>query len=477
MLKIKFFLAKKILFLLFFILINIIFCNYTNASKLTDLRVFKSDPEIKLLNEFKVFNANNVSGGNVLVADLGTDGVAEIITVGGINSLPRVTVRRADGSIIREFDVYNKLFGRGVNLAAGDIDNDGINELIVGTGYRAAPHIRIFNGYGEEKLIPGGFFAFDKNYRTGVEVSVGDIDGDNENEIAATTAYHLENKIKFFDKHGKEKISFVPNFNIDINSIQIALGNVFGDNRDELIISNKGLGLPKIYIFSYLNNEFHLVKSFLAYNENFSGGVNISLANINNNDYDEIITGINGYGGAHVRIFNGHGRFLKDFFAYDDYRDLGIRVSAGDINNDNKIEYVVVPHHILETRDNREEKWIEVNIDKQQLYAWENGRLAHTFLISSGLYRYPTPLGQFKINNKKLWHDYIWEYGEEHPENYELLNVKYNMNFTPHYYIHYAYWHNNWGKRMSHGCVNVPYKEVEWLYNWSDIGMKVNIHN
>ncbi|MDP3985970.1 MAG: L,D-transpeptidase, partial [Candidatus Veblenbacteria bacterium] len=43
------------------------------------------------------------------------------------------------------------------------------------------------------------------------------------------------------------------------------------------------------------------------------------------------------------------------------------------------------------------------------------------------------------------------------------------------YYIHGAWWHNNFGKPQSHGCVNVAYEHMERLYTWAQVGTKVII--
>jgi lipoprotein-anchoring transpeptidase ErfK/SrfK len=50
------------------------------------------------------------------------------------------------------------------------------------------------------------------------------------------------------------------------------------------------------------------------------------------------------------------------------------------------------------------------------------------------------------------------------------------LGFKPSYYLHGAYWHNQFGIRpMSHGCVNIAYKDVEKLYAFMDVGDKVVI--
>ncbi|HBY74041.1 MAG TPA: hypothetical protein DEG44_05150, partial [Candidatus Kerfeldbacteria bacterium] len=39
------------------------------------------------------------------------------------------------------------------------------------------------------------------------------------------------------------------------------------------------------------------------------------------------------------------------------------------------------------------------------------------------------------------------------------------------------YWHNNFGHRMSHGCVNINATNSEWLYNWANVGDPVIVHD
>jgi lipoprotein-anchoring transpeptidase ErfK/SrfK len=73
--------------------------------------------------------------------------------------------------------------------------------------------------------------------------------------------------------------------------------------------------------------------------------------------------------------------------------------------------------------------------------------------------------------------DYTWNYGVGNPNNYSLPDVKWNMRFRNHYYIHSAYWHNNFGQPMSHGCVNTSIPDAEWIYSWADVGTTVEIKN
>jgi lipoprotein-anchoring transpeptidase ErfK/SrfK len=61
--------------------------------------------------------------------------------------------------------------------------------------------------------------------------------------------------------------------------------------------------------------------------------------------------------------------------------------------------------------------------------------------------------------------------------DYYLENVPYVMYFFEDYALHGAYWHNNFGYQMSHGCVNLAPSDAGWLYSWSEYGTVVNVHH
>jgi len=121
------------------------------------------------------------------------------------------------------------------------------------------------------------------------------------------------------------------------------------------------------------------------------------------------------------------------------------------------------------------ERAIFVSIAEQRLYAYEHGRIARTFLISSGIGRFPTPAMKTAVLKKVPVKSYRWVYGRGNPNNYFLPNVKHNLQILGPYYIHYAYWHNNFGHSMSHGCINVGLKDSEWIYNWATVGTPVEV--
>lgn len=121
-----------------------------------------------------------------------------------------------------------------------------------------------------------------------------------------------------------------------------------------------------------------------------------------------------------------------------------------------------------------EAKWIEVDLSDQALRAWEHDRLVFWTLVSTGLPQYPTPTGTFRVYVKLRYER--MRGGTPGIDYYDLPNVPHTMYFYLGYALHGAYWHNNFGHPMSHGCVNLPLDAAAWLYDWTPVGTVVWIH-
>ena len=114
-------------------------------------------------------------------------------------------------------------------------------------------------------------------------------------------------------------------------------------------------------------------------------------------------------------------------------------------------------------------RWIEVNLSEQTLTAWQgDAAVMHTY-ISSGLPNTPTVTGHFKIGTKYSSQRMVGP-------GYDLPGVPWVMYFYSGYAIHGAYWHNNFGSPMSHGCVNMSPGESQMLYSWAPAGTEVYVH-
>ncbi len=123
-----------------------------------------------------------------------------------------------------------------------------------------------------------------------------------------------------------------------------------------------------------------------------------------------------------------------------------------------------------------QDKLIEVNIKQQMLYAYENGRLVFSTRCATGTsfnikglgwVSYRTPQGKFKVLSKRPSRHMRGSEGRS--DFYDLPGVPFCVYFVAGgVAVHGAYWHNDFGRPRSHGCVNVASEAAKWIYLWSN---------
>lgn len=121
------------------------------------------------------------------------------------------------------------------------------------------------------------------------------------------------------------------------------------------------------------------------------------------------------------------------------------------------------------------DKLIAIDIGKQMLYAWEEGRIIYQTPVSTGLPLSPTRRGKFKIYLKYDVQPHMRGYSP-YKGSYDLPKVPHVMYYSGNYSIHGTYWHNNFGRPASNGCVNVPLESAKWLYDFAPQGTQVVIY-
>jgi lipoprotein-anchoring transpeptidase ErfK/SrfK len=141
----------------------------------------------------------------------------------------------------------------------------------------------------------------------------------------------------------------------------------------------------------------------------------------------------------------------------------------GQAVNIPKLSFKSTSNYVLGA--NSENKWIEVDLSDQKLRAWDGDSLYLESLVSTGLPWWPTPQGEFRIWAKVRATKMEGGSGRYY---YNLPNVPYVMFMENDkvpgwrgYGLHGTYWHNDFGKVHSHGCVNLPTDIAEKLYYWT----------
>lgn len=459
-----------------------------------DVKIYTSDT-LELSDSFVALDGKFQGGMSVATGDVTGDGVAEIIVAAHAGGGPQVSIYDGLGNLVKSFFAYDAKMNKGVNVAVGDFDGNGVSEIVTVTN-NGVVHARVFNAQGQELNIAGGFFPYGVAFSGGASVATGDINGDGKDEILFGSLQGSSGHVRATNGSGVyQGFDLFPWASQHKGGVSVATANVDGGPEDEVIVGVYQAGESWVKVYKTTGDK-KVLGTFRAFGSGFDGGVHVAGGDVDQDGLDEVAVSARAGGGAHVQFFEANGTELgKDIMPYEsDFRG-GTAISVSDVNNDTVQDIIVVPtrqqSHIAQTKRDMiarggsgvvskapsVAKFIEVDISEQRLRAFENGKEVKTFLISSGLVAFPTPTGAFAVSAKFPTHDYVWSYGANNPNNYNIQDVKHNLRWAPHLYIHAATWHNAFGTRRSHGCINVAPANAEWIYNWTPISTLVLIHD
>jgi hypothetical protein len=183
------------------------------------------------------------------------------VTGTGPGGGPHVKVFSQEATERASFFAYNSTFSGGVNVALGDINNDGRLEIITGAGPGGGPHVRVFTDHGQP-LDAWSFFAYSSGFAGGVNVAAADVNDDGD---------------------------------------------------DEIIVAPVGNGGPHVKVYDIVNNTPTVIAQFMAYDPGFTGGV--SVTGLDGTDGKTFAVAPGRGGGPHVKACTVNG-CNGGFFAY-----------------------------------------------------------------------------------------------------------------------------------------------------------------
>jgi hypothetical protein len=239
----------------------------------------------------------------------------------------------------------------GVFLAAGDVDGDGLDEVITGPGPGLVAQIRVFDYLGN-LLLP--YQVYDAGFQGGVRVAACDFDGDGRTDVlsAAGPGGGPHVRLLKFDAafaYLGDLASFLaydPGF---VGGLFVACGDIDGDGVPDIVTGVDAGGGPHVRVFRYtpgtLGNVTGLADLFV-YDPGFRGGVRVAAGNVDGSDRASLVTGAGPGGGPHVRVLRWDGTAFGEtasFFAFDAGLQGGIFVSAGDVIADGLAEIITTP--------------------------------------------------------------------------------------------------------------------------------------
>ncbi|MFH1536452.1 MAG: L,D-transpeptidase family protein [Patescibacteria group bacterium] len=457
------------LFLFFFLSLILVNTAYATPSRSPEVKTWNYEEVISPDKSFFAFDQGFQGGVSVAIGDLGGDGKNEIVTGAGNGGGPQVRFFSKRGTFINQFFAYDEGFHGGINVAVGDLEGDGKEEIITAPKKGGGPQIRTFDGWGNP-IFTNGFMAFDENFKGGVNITAGDVDGDGQEEIIAGAGQGGSPHVRVFNKQGEYTgLDFIPFSENDKGGVTVAAGNFDGDKNDEIVMAIQSVGETWVKVYK-TNADKTILGEFRAFPVEVRGGLNIAAGDVDGDGRDEVIVAIASIGGPQVKFFESYGAEIHPgFMAYEENFRGGVNLAAGNLDADDEVEIITGPSKTAPSGNLDYAKYYEVNLSEQKAYAYEYGYKVKEMLISGGLPGTPSPTGTFSVFRKIYSHLYAGP-------GFYLPNTLYNLNFYGPYYIHGAYWHNNFGHPMSHGCINLSYPDAEWMFNWAEVGTPVIVH-
>lgn len=186
--------------------------------------------------------------------------------------------------------------------------------------------VRTFNATG--KLL-GQFTAFDKNFKGGVNIATGDVDGDREQEIIVVPATQGGPHVKIFNRHGHLKKSFMALDGKTRSGLSVHVADVSGDSKQEIIIASAGNFQPLVQVYSGVGKK---ISEFAAYDKNFRSGISLASFDIDNDEAKEIVTSPLNGGGPHVKFFKSNGAMVRDFWPLPKQYRGGLQIYSANFS-------------------------------------------------------------------------------------------------------------------------------------------------
>lgn len=267
-----------------------------------------------LVVSFNGLPSGFTGGVRVAVGDVNGDGTDDVIVGAGPGGGPQITVY--DGKSfqpILSFFGLSPSFTGGVFVGAGDVNGDGFADVVVSADRGGGPQVTVTSGKDGSLLT--SFYATVPTFSGGIRVAAGDINGDGLADVIAVAGPGGGPQVTIFDGKSLSVLTafyaLTPTFT---GGMYVAAGDVNGDGRADIIVGAEKGGGPQVTVFNGPNQQ--MLSSFYALTPSFTGGVRVATA-LTGNGRASLLTAAGPGGGPQVTIFDGFtAQLLSSFFAY-----------------------------------------------------------------------------------------------------------------------------------------------------------------
>jgi len=246
-------------------------------------------------------------------------------------STPRIHVYDSSSSNpttpIIDILVFSPEFTGGVVTAIGDVNHDGFADVIAGAGQGGGPHIKVYSGADFTTLLYG-FYAFSPSFLGGVTIASADINNDLYDDIIVGAGPGGSPTVNIFSGKDHSLLRSFLAFESDFSGgVSVAAGLINSDLVYDIVVGAGAGGGPRVKTFD--GSNLNVINDFFAFDLSFLGGVCVSAGKFGTNTLDSIVVGQGAGAQPYVKIFDQNANMLQSFLAYDLGFSGGVRVATG----------------------------------------------------------------------------------------------------------------------------------------------------
>jgi thermitase len=246
--------------------------------------------------------------------------------------LPEVDVYRANGTQYARFQAYTSNFSGGVRVAT--INNEGSNvpRIVTAAGETGGPHIRVFTAFG---AVAHEFFAYSKDSSHGVNISIGDMNGDGVDDIVTSVGSGVSQDIVTWSEAGVELSRFTASLFPASSPLSVATVDYDDDIAEEIAVTGVIDGVARVALYD--GDGTYLV-DFTPYDG--ARDISVSRVDLDGDYYDDIA--VSSLAGTNdIRVFTKIGA-LRGSKTLTSQALIGNRIIGADLDLDGSQDLVVL---------------------------------------------------------------------------------------------------------------------------------------
>jgi hypothetical protein len=279
---------------------------------------------------------------NVAMA-VGTDAEPGVTTT--------VAVFRSDGSLQLTITPFGNNYSGGARVARADVTGDGVPDIVVGSGGGIQARVRIWNGATNQLIFDTAPF---ENFTGGVVLATGDLNDDGISDVVIGPDWGGGPRVQIWAGGRLQKMMGdfygipYPEFR---GGIRIASGDVNRDGADDLIVAPGIGGGPRITLYDGRNlaggRPSLIMGDFYAFEADLRTGMYLAAGDVDGDGYADLIAGMGAGGPPRVRIFSGQEltrhrqRILSEFYASNPAETEGAKVGVSMMDSDGKADLLI----------------------------------------------------------------------------------------------------------------------------------------